>query len=199
MEASGEEAETMSTLGGVGGLSRSLSDRALTRIVYGLSAVVCLVVFALVAFPRVLQFERLDVSALPAFHALLNGTTAALLVTGFLLIRARKIPWHRRAMVSAFGISCLFLVSYIIYHSQAPEASFGGEGWIRPVYFTILISHIALAPVVLPLALFTVLRALRGELGRHRQVARWTLPLWLYVAVTGVTVYLLMAPYYPTP
>jgi len=91
---------------------------------------------------------------------------------------------------------CVFLASYVIYHSQAPASHFGGEGWIRPVYFSILLTHVSLAAVLLPLALFTLSRALRGELERHRAVARWTLPVWMYVTVTGVLVYWMMVPYY---
>lgn len=173
-----------------------VSDRALTWLVYGLSAIVCLLVLALIASPQLLRVEGLDVSALPRFHAILNGSTAVLLITGVLLIRKRRIIGHRRAMVGAFSLSCIFLISYVVYHSQAPSSSFGGEGWIRPLYFTVLVSHILLAPVVLPLSLYAVLRALRGEFPRHRRVARWTFPVWLYVAVTGVVVYLMMAPYY---
>ncbi len=175
---------------------RNLSERTLAIIVYGLSAVVCLLVVVLVTAPRALVFDGLDVSRLPAFHATLNGTCALLLVLGYRFIRGGKVDAHRAAMVAAFALSCIFLISYVIYHSQSTGASFGGEGWVRPVYFFILISHIALAPIVLPLALYTVARALRGEFGRHRQVARWTFPVWLYVAVTGVLVYLFMAPWY---
>lgn len=180
----------------VSGRPTAGSDRAIAVVVYGLSAVVCLAVFALVLFPEALRIEGLDVSPLPRLHAFLNGTTAVLLGTGYLLIRSGRRDGHRRAMVTAFALSAAFLVSYVIYHSQAPDVRFGGEGWVRPVYFAILISHVTLAPVVLPLALFAVVRGLRGEFARHRAVARWTLPVWLYVAVTGVIVYLMMAPYY---
>lgn len=173
-----------------------VSERGLAVVVYGLSALVCLLVLILILAPRSLAFEGLDVSRLPALHAILNGTTAVLLTTGYLLIRAGRIVWHRTVMVSAFGLSCLFLISYVVYHSQAPDATFGGQGWIRPVYFFVLISHITLAPVVLPLALYTVARALRAEFPRHRRIARLTLPVWLYMSVTGVIVYLMMAPYY---
>ncbi len=165
-------------------------------LVYGLSGVVCLLVVVLIASPQVLRIEGLNVSYLPAFHALLNGTSAILLVAGYILVRRRRLRAHQWSMAGAFILSCIFLLSYVVYHSQSAGATFGGEGWIRPVYFFILISHIALAPVVLPLALFAVIRALRGELGKHRRVARWTFPVWLYVTVTGVMVYLFMAPYY---
>ncbi len=173
-----------------------MSERGLRVLVWSLSVAVCLLVVLLIVFPQLLRIEGLDVSVLPALHATMNGTTALLLVAGVLLIRSGRRIGHQRAMVSAFALSCLFLISYVVYHSQAPATAFGGEGWIRPVYFAVLITHIVLAPVVLPLALFTVLRASRQEFARHRKVARWTFPVWLYVAVTGVVVYLLMAPYY---
>lgn len=185
----------MSAAGGFPVLGRA-SERMLAGVVYGLSALVCLAVLALVLSPQLLRIEGLDVSRLPAFHALLNGSTAVLLSIGLVLIRSDRPRAHRRVMLTAFLLSCVFLISYVIYHSQAPDTAYGGMGWVRPVYFFVLISHIVLAPVVLPLALYTVLRGLRSELSRHRRVARWTFPVWLYVAVTGVVVYLMMSPYY---
>jgi putative membrane protein len=184
-----ENGKLPSTLSGV-------SDYALTWLVFGLTTVVCLLVLVLILSPQLLRIEGLNVSGLPRFHAILNGSTAMLLAVGYFLIRRKEILWHRRAMVGAFSLSCVFLISYVIYHSQAQTSAFGGEGWIRFVYFFILISHILLAPVVLPLALYSVIRALRGEFARHRRVARWTFPVWLYVALSGVTVYLMMSPYY---
>ncbi len=174
----------------------SARERTLAAVVYGVSALVCLLIFLLVVSPQVFEIDGLDVSGLPLLHATLNGTTAVFLVLGYVMIRSGKVGWHRTAMVTAFTLSCLFLVSYLIYHSQAPDSHYGGEGWVRAAYFSVLISHIGLAPVVLPLALYTVVRAIRGEFPRHRRIARWTLPLWLYVAVTGVIVYTMMAPYY---
>jgi putative membrane protein len=179
-----------------GGLLGGMTERSLAVLVYGLSAVVCGLVVLLIVTPELLRIEGLDVSPLPAFHATVNGTVALLLVLGYTFIRKRKIQAHRASMVAAFSLSCVFLISYVIYHSQSPTSTFGGEGWVRPVYFFILISHIALAPVVLPLALWAVIRAFRHEFDRHMRVARWTFPVWLYVAVTGVVVYLMMAPYY---
>ncbi len=184
-----QELETIPALEG-------LSEKALAWLVYTLSVAVCLAVGLLVGFPEVLRVEGWDVSALPRFHAFLNGTTAILLVGGLVFVRKGRVRAHRALMASAFSLSCVFLISYVIYHSQAPESAFGGMGWVRPLYFAVLISHILLAPVVLPLALYTVIRAFRGEFARHRRVARWTFPVWLYVAVTGVVVYLMMAPYY---
>lgn len=175
---------------------RAMGERALAGWVWGLSVVVVLLVVILMTTGQLLAVEGIDVSGLPRFHAFLNGTCALLLVAGVLFVRQGKVGLHRAAMVGAFGLSTIFLLSYVVYHSQAPSVPFGGEGWIRPVYFFILLTHIALAPVILPLALYTVLRAFRAEYGRHRRVARWTFPFWLYVAVTGVLVYAFMAPYY---
>jgi putative membrane protein len=175
---------------------RAMGERALAGWVWGLSVVVVLLVVILMTTGQLLAVEGVDVSGLPRFHAFLNGTCAVLLVAGVLFVRQGRVGLHRAAMVGAFALSTIFLVSYVVYHSQAPSVPFGGEGWIRPVYFFILLTHIALAPVILPLALYTVLRAFRAEYGRHRRVARWTFPFWLYVAVTGVLVYAFMAPYY---
>jgi putative membrane protein len=173
-----------------------MSERALAAWVWGLSLLVVGLVVVLIRAEQLFRIEGLDVSRLPAFHAVINATTAVLLVLGVFFIRRGEVARHRGAMVGAFALSCIFLLSYVVYHAQAPASPFGGEGWIRPVYFFILLTHIALAPVILPLALYTVLRAFRGEFARHRTIARWTFPLWLYVGVTGVIVYLMMAPYY---
>jgi len=174
----------------------TMSERALTTLVYGLSAVVVGLVALLMLTPQLLRFEGLDVSGLPAFHATLNGTTALLLLLGVIQIKRGNPDLHRNLMVAAFSLSSVFLISYVIYHSQAPSSRFGGEGLLRGIYFFILITHVVLATVILPLALFTVTRAIRGELGKHRRIARVTFPLWLYVTVTGVLVYMMMAPYY---
>jgi uncharacterized membrane protein YozB (DUF420 family) len=130
-----------------------------------------------------------SVSVLPRLNASLNGASAFLLVTGWLFIRRRRVTAHRTCMLLAFGLSTVFLVSYVVYHAQAGSRPFTGTGWIRAVYFALLISHIVLAAVIVPLVLTTVLRAWRGDFGRHMRIARWTLPIWLYVSVTGVVVY----------
>lgn len=134
----------------------------------------------------------MDVRDLPALNALLNTASAVLLVTGYRLIRAGRREAHRRAMTAALLVSALFLTSYLIYHAQVGSVKFQKTGWIRPVYFSILISHTILAACVAPLALVTVWRAWRGRFDRHRRLARITLPLWLYVSVTGVVVYLML-------
>jgi putative membrane protein len=131
----------------------------------------------------------LDVSALPALNALLNALSAALLVLGYVFIRRRRIGAHLTAMLGAFGVSAGFLASYVIYHYHAGSRPFTGQGWVRVVYFALLLTHIVLAAVIVPLALTTIYRALSGRFDRHRRLARWTLPIWLYVSVTGVVIY----------
>jgi putative membrane protein len=128
----------------------------------------------------------------PAAIALLNGLAALLLVTGFLFIRSRKIRQHRYCMIAAFVCSCFFLAVYLWFHYLFGDIRFGGQGWIRPVYFALLISHVTLAVVIVPLVLITLRRGLASRFERHRAIARWTFPLWLYVSVTGVIVYFLL-------
>ena len=133
---------------------------------------------------------------LPAVNATLNAISGILLVAGYTRIRAGRIEQHRRCMIAAFTASSLFLVSYVVYHAQVGSVRFTRQGFVRPLYFTILITHVALAVVVLPLAIVTLSRGLAGRYPQHRRIARWTLPLWLYVSVTGVLVYVLL--YQPT-
>lgn len=131
----------------------------------------------------------LDVTLLPAVNATLNGTAAVLLIAGYIQIRRGQINAHRTCMLAAFITSALFLVSYLIYHALVGSVAFTGQGPIRTLYFTVLISHVSLAVLILPLALVTLRRGLRRDDARHVAVARWTLPIWLYVSVTGVVVY----------
>jgi uncharacterized membrane protein YozB (DUF420 family) len=131
----------------------------------------------------------ISISDLPAVNAALNATSAILITLGFIFIRRRRVGAHRLCMVSAFITSTLFLISYLTYHSFHGSEPFDGQGWIRTVYFTILLSHTILAAFVVPLALVTLSRALKERFDKHRQVARWTLPIWLYVSVTGVVIY----------
>ena len=128
-------------------------------------------------------------SDLPGVNAVLNTASALLLATGYLFIRKGRVALHRFCMLSALLTSTLFLASYLIYHYNVGSVPFQGRGWIRAVYLAILISHTILATAILPLVLITVTRALKGSFERHKRIARWTLPLWLYVSVTGVVVY----------
>jgi len=132
------------------------------------------------------------VSDLPALNATLNGISGVLLTIGYVLIRQRRKRAHRAVMIAAFVTSALFLISYTIYHAQAGSRPFEGQGPIRTVYFTILISHVVLAAAVPPLALVTLVRALRERFDAHARIARRTLPIWMYVSVTGVLVYLML-------
>ena len=129
------------------------------------------------------------ISDLPTVNATLNTISTVLLTIGFLMIRRRKIIAHRNCMIAAFVVSGLFLTSYLIYHYHAGSTPFEGTGWIRSVYFAVLIPHIILAATILPLALITLYLALRKRFTKHRRIARWTLPIWLYVSVTGIIVY----------
>ena len=133
-----------------------------------------------------------DYAIFPAINATLNGTSALLIGTGVALIKRRQVEWHRRFMIAAVVTSSLFLVSYLYYHAHVGSVHFKGQGWVRPVYFTILTTHTILAAVIVPLVIVTLSRGLRGRFERHRAIARWTYPLWLYVSVTGVVIYLML-------
>jgi uncharacterized membrane protein YozB (DUF420 family) len=134
----------------------------------------------------------IPLASLPAVNAGLNSASAVFLLCGYVCIRTGKIRVHRAFMIAAFCCSMVFLCFYLYFHFHAGLIRFGGQGWIRPVYFTILISHTILAIVIVPLVLVTLTRALRGQFASHRAIARWTFPLWLYVSVTGVIVYWLL-------
>ena len=138
----------------------------------------------------------MTVHDLPAVNASLNATSGVLLLIGYTLIRARRIAAHRAVMIAAFAASVLFLVCYVVYHAQVGSVPFPRYGFVRPLYFTILITHVLLAFTVPPLAIVTLTRGLKGRYPQHRRIARWTFPIWLYVSVTGVLVYVLL--YQPT-
>ena len=134
---------------------------------------------------------------LPHLNAILNSTSAILLLAGFRFIRRGRIQAHRNCQVTAVVTSTLFLVSYLTYHYYHGATKFLGQGLVRPFYFTLLLTHTVLAIVIVPFILITLYRAARGDFIRHRRIARWTLPLWLYVSVTGVLVYLMLYHIYP--
>lgn len=136
------------------------------------------------------------VMAIPLFNAILNGLTFLLLVGGLVAIKNGKKIVHRNFMISAIGMSALFLVGYVIYHSQVESTKFGGEGIDRTIYFFILITHIILAASLAPLVLITFVRAIKGDFEKHKKIAKWTYPIWLYVSITGIIVYLMISPYY---
>ena len=138
----------------------------------------------------------LSVHDLPAVNASLNAISGVLLITGYAMMRRRRIAAHRAFMLAAFVSSVLFLICYLVYHAQVGSVPFPRHGFVRPLYFTILITHVVLAASVPPLAIITLTRGLKGRYPQHRKIARWTFPIWLYVSVTGVLVYVLL--YQPT-
>jgi len=169
-----------------------MGDRIALSIIGVLSlAIVAVVGVLLLAHDSGRPF-RAEAAGLPALNAALNATCAVLLVVGWLAIRRRRIAVHRACMLAACVTSALFLCSYVVYHALAGSRPFAGQGWIRAVYFPVLVSHVVLAAVMVPFVLTTVYRALSGRFDRHVPIARRTLPVWLYVSVTGVLVYLLL-------
>jgi putative membrane protein len=131
-------------------------------------------------------------SYLATLNAVLNAASAVLIATGIVLIKRGRRVWHKRAMIAAFVTSSLFLVSYLYYHARVGSVHFQGQGWSRPVYFSILISHTILAAVIVPFVLVTLTRGLRGRYDQHKRSARWTYPMWLYVSITGVVIYVML-------
>jgi putative membrane protein len=166
-----------------------MNDRAAYAMIGVLALVVVGLVGALMAAGGGARPAPMDVSALPLVNACLNSLSAVLLATGWFFIRRRRIVAHVTCMLAALGVSTLFLLSYVTYHYYAGSRPFTGQGWIRPVYFTLLITHIGLAAAIVPLALTTIYRGWRARFEEHVKIARWTLPLWLYVSITGVLVY----------
>ena len=173
-------------------------DSFFVPLIISLSIIVPIVVALLMIFPDVfhIESESIDFSSLPFFHAILNGSTAVLLFTGFILIKNKKTNLHKISMLSAFVLSSVFLLSYVTSKLTNAPVPFGGEGLIRYIYFFILISHIILSVLVLPLALFSIYRGMTGEIEKHKSIVKYTFPVWMYVAITGVLVYILMSPYY---
>jgi putative membrane protein len=155
---------------------------------------VLVTILAYVAPPKI--DTNFDLHLLPKLHAVINGSVALLLLASFYFIKQKNIQAHKICNLSALVLSALFLVSYVTYHSLTEPTRYCGEGAMRGIYFFILVTHIVLAAAILPLILFTFLRAFTGNFERHRRLARWTFPLWLYVSVTGVIVYLMISPCY---
>jgi putative membrane protein len=149
-----------------------------------------------VAFLFKVHLKGFDFSFLPPIYASINGVTAVLLVTAVVLIKNKKRVWHERIMRLCIVLSAIFLVMYILYHMTSEPATYGGHGPIRYLYFIVLISHISLSIVIIPLVLFTFSRAISGNFERHKALARFTFPIWLYVAITGVVVYVMKSLYY---
>lgn len=171
-------------------------DRIAIPTIIALSIVVPIVVLVLMYLPERYNVFGTRSGTFPLFHAVLNGITALLLMTGYFFMTIKEYKWHRNTMIAAFGLSAIFLVSYVISKMSNDPVPYGGEGFIRYIYFFVLITHIALSAIIIPLVLFTMYRGLTGQYEKHSRVAKWTFPIWLYVAITGVLVYVFMSPYY---
>ncbi len=170
-------------------------DKKFLTLIAVLSVAIPIVVAVLFFMPKA-NNGAVDVSFLPAFHAILNSLTAIALVVGYVNIKRQNTKNHRAAMLVAFGLSAIFLVSYVTYHFLGERTIYGGEGALKFIYYFILLTHIVLAVVIVPLVLLSVYFGISNQLTRHRRISRWTFPIWLYVAVTGVLVYLMISPYY---
>lgn len=177
-----------------------MNDKAIFRLVGVVSIIVLLVVILLQAnivnlfpnhdvLPKWVQF-------LPTLNAMINGTCTILLLISYYFIRRKNIRMHKTLNITTFILSCLFMVSYLIFHSAGMETKFGGQGTIRYVYFFILITHIILAAIVLPLVLLSFYRGMMMQVEKHKKLVRWSFPIWLYVTISGVLVYLMISPYY---
>ncbi|MFZ4474868.1 MAG: DUF420 domain-containing protein [Saprospiraceae bacterium] len=168
-------------------------EKKLNTVAYIVSAAVLLLV---VAMRRYKIDLGVDFSFLPPFHASLNALTAVILLVALYFIKNKQVENHRKAIYVAMATSGLFLLSYVLYHFTTPETRYGGEGPLRMVYFFLLLTHIFLAATSLPFILLTFIRAYTNQFDRHRKMARWVFPIWLYVAVTGPICYLMLMPYY---
>lgn len=140
----------------------------------------------------------MSIRMLPALNAILNATSGILIIIGYVMIRRKKVAAHRACMIGAVSTSIIFLISYLIYHFNVGATRFAGTGWSRPFYFTVLISHTILAVMLVPFVVVTLRRALKGDFARHRKVARWTFPMWVYVSITGVIVYFMLYHWFPS-
>ncbi|MFV8280240.1 DUF420 domain-containing protein [Christiangramia marina] len=176
--------------------SLNSSDKIAVPVIIGLSIAVPAIVVVLMLLPERYNIFGADSMTFPLFHGVLNFLTAILLVVGYFFMKADKFLAHRNTMIAAFGLSVVFLVSYVLSKISNEPVPYGGEGILRYVYFFILVSHIILSGIIVPLVLFTMYRGLSGEYDKHSRIAKWTFPIWLYVAVTGVLVFLFMMPYY---
>ena len=171
-------------------------SRKYTPLVIGLSVAVYAVVALLAYLPGHSGLRGVDLSVLPMLNAILNTFTFVFLATALSLIKRKDIVNHRRFILAAFSTTVLFLLSYVTYHALTESTRYGGSGAMRGIYFFFLLTHIVLAAGIVPLALFSLASGLSLDKPRHRKVARWTMPLWLYVSFTGVVVYLMIRPYY---
>jgi len=173
-----------------------LKEKVAVPVIITLSILVPAIVLILMYLPERYNIFGAQSGTFPLFHAIINGSTALLLFTGYYFMKKGDYLLHRNFMIAAFGLSVIFLISYVISKISNDPVPYGGEGIFRYVYFFILITHILLSAIIVPLVLFTMYRGLTGQYDKHSRVARWTFPIWMYVAITGVLVYVFMFSYY---
>lgn len=171
-------------------------ERRYKNLIITISIVIPVLVGYLIYNPLIETADRSWVERLPHLNACINATTSLLLLAGLYFIKTGRVSYHRTCMLTAFVLGCVFLISYIIYHSTVPSTSFGGMGFIRNIYYVLLITHILLAIVVVPFVLLALYHALKSDFPRHKRMVKIAYPVWLYVSVSGVMVYLMISPYY---
>lgn len=173
-----------------------MSDRGF----FALSIIVSVLVFTIVLILNIIPkpaFTPSFVRYLPILNACINGTCSLLLILSFYFVKRKNIPAHKKINIGAFFLSCLFLVSYILYHYFSEETKFPAGNPLRPYYLLILLTHIVLASLILPFILMAFYRGLNMQVEKHKKIVRWTYPIWLYVTITGVVIYLMISPHYP--
>jgi len=167
-----------------------------TPLIWALSIAINALVGLAFFLPKMALPEGYNFSYIPHFNAIINSITFICLVAAFIAIKNKKIKIHRRFIFTALAFTCIFLGSYLLYHFTMPSTKFGGQGFIRYIYFFILLTHILTAALIVPFVLITIARGLNMNVVKHRKIARWIMPAWLYVSGTGVMVYLMISPYY---
>ncbi|MEI3605307.1 DUF420 domain-containing protein [Pseudogracilibacillus sp. SE30717A] len=171
-------------------------DKNYTPHIIILTIVINLIIVLLFFLPKQDRDIPFDITLLPRLNAIFNSFTFIFLLAALFFILRKNIKMHRNFIFAAFTTTTLFLVTYLTYHYLAPSTSYGGEGILKSIYYFILITHISLAPIVVALALFSLVWGLTGKITKHRKIARWTMPIWLYVSLSGVLVFILISPYY---
>lgn len=175
---------------------KEVKQRNYTPLVWILTIAINAIVAILFFMPKLGDFDHMDLTFLPMINAILNSFTFVFLLGALFAILKKNVKLHRGLIFAAFISTALFLVTYVTYHALAESTAYGGDGMLRYIYYFILITHIVLAAVIVPLVLMTVARGLNMQVEKHRKIARWTMPLWLYVSLTGVLVYIMISPYY---
>lgn len=171
-------------------------ERNYTPIIITLTVVVNLIIAVLFFIPKQDRDIPFDIFILPRLNAIFNSFTFIFLLAALFFILRKNVKMHRNFIFAAFISTTFFLISYLTYHGLAPSTSFGGEGIMKTIYYFVLITHISLAPIVVALALFSLVWGLTNQIRKHKKIVRWTMPIWLYVSLTGVIVYLMISPYY---